>query len=132
MADQFWTEEFEGALRNARANPWADQPACNNDPTFTLYETAPSVDEAREMCAPCPLLDLCRASALETKPAWGVWGGIVWVMGRQYHLRRKAEYQFGDGDDDSDSVDARDAAALVATLPDAAVIGPLSRGVAAA
>ena len=34
---------------------------------------------------------MCRASALHEKPAWGAHGGIVWVNGRQLHLRRKKE-----------------------------------------
>lgn len=36
------------------------------------------------MCAPCALRPLCDLRAKAAPPAWGVWGGNVWVDGEVY------------------------------------------------
>ncbi|GAB2699315.1 hypothetical protein BKA24_001785 [Microbacterium marinum] len=88
---------FTAALELANEKPAAPQPYCaGSGPAYADYVTPPSAEVARQMCAPCPLMELCRASALHEKPAWGVHGGIAWVNGRQWHLRRTAEMAITD------------------------------------
>jgi hypothetical protein len=63
-------------------------PLCNNKPgMFSDYDedVIPSPRNAMKMCAPCPLLALCRDYARTTKPDWGVWGGQVWVFGEVFN-----------------------------------------------
>jgi hypothetical protein len=45
-------------------------------------ESAPNRSVARAMCEGCPLLRECGIFADESKPAWGVWGGNVYVDGK--------------------------------------------------
>lgn len=61
-------------------------PMCDGlSEVFVDYRSAPTKDEAREMCEPCPLITLCRASARSVRPDHGVWGGEVWDRGRRLH-----------------------------------------------
>ncbi len=97
--------EFEGALSLAAKRPAAPQPDCLDDPIYTDFVSPPPAEIARKMCADCPLLLLCRESALRERPAWGVQGGIVWVFGQQYHLRRKAAAEKLAGEESPESID---------------------------
>jgi hypothetical protein len=44
----------------------------------------PTPEYAASLCAGCPLFNLCGASAEAQKPAWGVWGGKVYIFGNEY------------------------------------------------
>ena len=33
-------------------------------------------DRAKQVCAGCPVVEQCRAFALQTREAYGVWGGM--------------------------------------------------------
>jgi hypothetical protein len=81
--------EFSAALRAAEIDERRPQPLCKGRDEFISYQTAPQKAEARAMCAPCPLLSLCNASARHQRPAWGVQGGIAWERGRQSHWLKK-------------------------------------------
>lgn len=85
------TPEFAEALDIARSNPAAPQPACIDSVMHTSDSQAELEEAAAECVRECPLLEVCRASALHVRPAWGAQGGIVWINGRQLHLRRKKE-----------------------------------------
>lgn len=75
--------ELEIALDRANKDPDAPQPFCaGKEKYFSLYEESPTQDVAAAMCAPCPLLAICKASARSSHPAWGVQGGISWAKGR--------------------------------------------------
>lgn len=102
--------EFDEALDAARRSKKAPQPKCDGQPmVYVDYTTPPSAEIARELCAGagpkdparCKLYDLCRASALAERPDWGVRGGIVWVNGRQYHLRRTATHDVDELEDEA-------------------------------
>jgi hypothetical protein len=61
------------------------EPRCYNDvATYMDYDDAdePTVYEAYEMCAGCPLLVECSRFANASGPEHGVWGGEVWKQGR--------------------------------------------------
>ena len=62
-------------------------PLCLNRPhDYVDYDCPPDADQAADLCIDCPLMVLCLANARRTRPAWGVWGGVAWVAGRQLHL----------------------------------------------
>ncbi len=54
-------------------NPWTDYDE----------DKPPSSNEAREMCAGCPLLAQCGAAAIAMRPYHGVWAGMVFVDGKR-------------------------------------------------
>ncbi|HEU5161150.1 MAG TPA: WhiB family transcriptional regulator [Streptosporangiaceae bacterium] len=41
----------------------------------TLEQEAARVAVAKQVCASCPVLDVCLAYALRTRPTFGVWAG---------------------------------------------------------
>ena len=61
---------------------WRDAAACREeDPElfFPIGNTGPAllqIEAAKRVCLRCPVLDLCRAWALETGEAHGVWGAM--------------------------------------------------------
>lgn len=83
------TDEFQKALDLADESKSEPQPGCRGrEAEFVHYSSSPSKEEAEVLCADCPLKSVCRASALQERPAWGVQGGIAWDMGRQAHWVR--------------------------------------------
>ncbi|MDL5351132.1 WhiB family transcriptional regulator [Microbacterium sp. zg-YB36] len=65
------------------------QPDCwEHSDEFSDYEMAdmPDRETAELLCSRCPLLQVCAANARHRKPAWGVFGGVAYVNGRQAHL----------------------------------------------
>lgn len=70
--------DFAKALENVTAH------CKGRSPEFTDWDTdtPPSAAKARELCAPCPLLELCRDAALEREESWFVWGGLVFIDGK--------------------------------------------------
>lgn len=92
-------KEFFFYLREAKRNDWDHKRPCHHQPEeFALYERGvdvageefvaypeenlPTPERAAAMCAPCPILQLCREYGFATKPGSGIWGGIVWVDGK--------------------------------------------------
>lgn len=47
-------------------------------------ENIPSPETARKLCEGCPLIDLCQDAAEVMQHNWCVFGGEVWVYGKQY------------------------------------------------
>lgn len=86
-------DKFFHALE-ASHNGDGPAPDCDQRPDeFVDYEVRPTPEDAEIMCSACPLLTLCRDSARRRKPAWGVWGGEVWVSKRRVHLL-PADHEF--------------------------------------
>lgn len=93
--------EFTEALEDARKNRTAPQPLCKGRPeAYMDYdEIPPSEAECKALCAPCPLLAICKRSAVKNqRPAHGVQGGIAWQDGKQYHWLEKLGHLAGDSD----------------------------------
>lgn len=59
-----------------------------DDPRYPDEATGrpmPTAFEARQMCAPCPLLELCGKFAAQNKEAAGVWGGMRFIDGKRWN-----------------------------------------------
>lgn len=72
----------------AHYEPWMDdptRPCVTNDPELFFDPAADrysravkkSDDWAKELCAGCPALDMCRQRALDGREEFGVWGGTT-------------------------------------------------------
>lgn len=80
--------DFERMLDLAHRRPDRfPQPDCAGRPAeFVDYEyPLPSAEDAAASCERCPLLELCAAHARKRRPSWGIYGGQVWIEGRQAH-----------------------------------------------
>jgi WhiB family transcriptional regulator, redox-sensing transcriptional regulator len=56
-------------------------PCWSADPDLWFAESPADVEQAKALCAPCPLREACLAGALERREPWGVWGGQLVVAG---------------------------------------------------
>ena len=67
-------------------------PTVGTDPNFELpchtadhdlffAERPAELEQAKLMCAPCPLRAQCLAEALDRAEPWGVWGGEIFDRG---------------------------------------------------
>ncbi len=61
---------------------------CQQHPDLFFAEAPAALDRARELCAACPVLDLCLTGALERHEPHGVWGGQIFVSGQVVAAKR--------------------------------------------
>jgi WhiB family transcriptional regulator, redox-sensing transcriptional regulator len=59
----------------------AGLPCRKFDAELWFAETPQDIEEAKALCALCPMRPQCLASALERQEPWGVWGGELLVQG---------------------------------------------------
>lgn len=61
-----------------RLPEWRTRAACRSrlDLDFIDPRTPAEAAECCALCGDCPVLDQCRAEALTTGEAWGIWGGL--------------------------------------------------------
>lgn len=56
---------------------------CRSNPADLWFAESPAdVEDAKRLCASCPLVQACLAGALERREPWGVWGGELFVQGQ--------------------------------------------------
>jgi WhiB family redox-sensing transcriptional regulator len=73
---------------------WRHRAACRDSPAdlhFPIGETGPAllqIEEAKAVCARCPVRSDCLDWALESGEDFGVWGGLS--EGERRSLRRRA------------------------------------------
>lgn len=62
---------------------WRERAACKEADDFVFFppgrpkETSRLWDEAKEICARCPVAELCLKSAIDNNEEWGMWGGLT-------------------------------------------------------
>lgn len=72
---------------------WRDLGRCRGlDPAIFHpdEEDELAVDEAKAICATCPVVDACREHAISRREKFGVWGGTTWRERRRIIRRRRA------------------------------------------
>ena len=67
---------------------WMDGAACRRlaDPDAFFAASGDELEEARQVCAGCPVREACLAWAVDREWVEGIWGGTTFVQRRQ--LRR--------------------------------------------
>ncbi|MGH3906342.1 MAG: WhiB family transcriptional regulator [Pseudonocardiaceae bacterium] len=56
-------------------------PCRSHDPDLWFAETPAELERAKQLCAGCPVMAECLASALSRQEPWGVWGGEIFERG---------------------------------------------------
>lgn len=93
MASTFATSDTQAPNAAHRSSRWHSQAACRDvDPElfFPTGETAPAIvrtEEAKAVCARCPVLDTCLRWAMDNGLEDGVWGGLS--ESERRNLRRR-------------------------------------------
>lgn len=77
-------------FRPTGEHQWTQQAACAEDgvgPMFPHEQDADGLAYAKSICARCPVVADCLASAMENNERFGVWGGLS--EAERYAMRRK-------------------------------------------
>lgn len=61
---------------------------CHAEPDLFFAESSTMLEQAKAMCADCPVRDHCLAGALERREPHGVWGGQILVGGSVVATKR--------------------------------------------
>lgn len=63
---------------------------CHDTDAADLYfsERPADLEQAKSLCAGCPLIEECRQGALDRAEPWGVWGGAIFEAGRIIAVKR--------------------------------------------
>lgn len=56
-------------------------PCRREDPELWFAESPSDLEQAKVLCAACPVQAECLAGALERREPWGVWGGEIFERG---------------------------------------------------
>nr|WP_206071872.1 WhiB family transcriptional regulator [Antrihabitans stalactiti] len=51
------------------------------DPDLWFAESPAQLDQAKALCAECPIRKQCLTAALDRAEPWGVWGGEIFDQG---------------------------------------------------
>lgn len=66
----------------AQAARRVDDLPCRHEPHLFFASHPDQVEAAKQLCATCPLQQLCLQAALESGEPWGVWGGELLERGQ--------------------------------------------------
>jgi WhiB family redox-sensing transcriptional regulator len=58
-----------------------DLPCRANNPDLWFADAPAELEQAKSLCASCPVLTECLAAALARREPWGVWGGEIFERG---------------------------------------------------
>ena len=72
------------------ADATADMLPCHDADAADLFfsERPADLEQAKTLCAACPLIEVCRQGALDRAEPWGVWGGAIFDAGRIIAVKR--------------------------------------------
>ncbi|MEG9517734.1 WhiB family transcriptional regulator [Saccharopolyspora indica] len=65
-----------------------DKLPCRQDPDLWFAESPRELDQAKTLCAECPIRAECLAGALSRAEPWGVWGGEIFERGEVVARKR--------------------------------------------
>ncbi|WP_072687865.1 WhiB family transcriptional regulator [Rhodococcus marinonascens] len=58
-----------------------DLPCRADDPDLWFADSPARLEQAKALCAPCPIRSRCLDAALDRGEPWGVWGGEIFDQG---------------------------------------------------
>ncbi|WP_226343715.1 WhiB family transcriptional regulator [Agilicoccus flavus] len=73
--------------RSSWVEDWAPRAACGNTDPDALFVQGAAQQQAKQICAKCPVVAECLADALDNRTEFGVWGGMT-ERERRAMLRR--------------------------------------------
>lgn len=78
-----------GLLGSDEPGPWEGALCAETDPEAFFPEKGENTQEAKRICARCPLIDECLQFAFDNDEHHGIWGGMS-AAERRRHLKEEA------------------------------------------
>ena len=63
------------------SEPTIELPCRRDDPDLWFAESPAELEQAKALCATCPVRERCLRAALDRAEPWGVWGGEILQQG---------------------------------------------------
>jgi WhiB family redox-sensing transcriptional regulator len=70
-----------GTLLDAAPSAGLDLPCRSGDADLWFAESPAELEQAKALCAGCPVRIACLTGALQREEPWGVWGGEIFERG---------------------------------------------------
>ncbi|WP_084505914.1 WhiB family transcriptional regulator [Nocardia harenae] len=67
--------------KSPRACAVSALPCRAGDPDLWFAESPVQLEEAKALCASCPIRKRCLSAAIDRREPWGVWGGEIFDQG---------------------------------------------------
>lgn len=75
------TEPGIGELFDTVDSPQLELPCRVGDPDLWFSDSPTELEQAKRLCADCPVRTACFAGAVARREPWGVWGGEIFERG---------------------------------------------------
>ena len=69
------------AVSVTMCTPDRELPCRVDDPDLWFAESPAQLEQAKTLCASCPIRQRCLSAALDRAEPWGVWGGEIFDQG---------------------------------------------------
>ena len=89
--------QYDDLYERGPAEAWRARAACRGHDTDLFFppgetgEATEQIEEAKAICATCPVRKACLEYALATRQEYGIWGGMTEAERRSLRRRRQAE-----------------------------------------
>lgn len=87
-----WDNRIERQEGNFERGEWVTKAKCREGDPDALFVRGAEQRKAAVICRHCPVMDQCRADALDNRVEFGVWGGLT-ERQRRALLRKNPEIE---------------------------------------
>jgi WhiB family redox-sensing transcriptional regulator len=69
--------------------PWVAEGACRGMTEVFFSDEPGDIEQAKRICATCPVIEPCLEAAIAFPEPWGVWGGQLFRNGHILAVKRR-------------------------------------------
>ena len=69
--------------------PWVAEGTCRGMTEVFFSDEPGDIEQAKRICATCPVIEPCLKEAIRNREPWGVWGGQLFRNGHILAVKRR-------------------------------------------
>ncbi|AKE40408.1 WhiB transcriptional regulator [Corynebacterium kutscheri] len=97
IANETQHSPYVSLASSVECGDWVSQANCRHGDPDALFVKGAAQRRAAMICRQCPVLNQCRADALDNKVEFGVWGGLTErqrraILRNNPHIKSWADY----------------------------------------
>ncbi|GEM33777.1 transcriptional regulator WhiB7 [Nocardia neocaledoniensis NBRC 108232] len=77
----FTAQDWPSATTDVTCRTVASIPCRAGNPDLWFAESPNDLEQAKQLCAACPIRKGCLTAAIDRAEPWGVWGGEIFDQG---------------------------------------------------